>query len=258
MKSTTRVSQGSGFGGLAAPPMGAPKADVAGYWANTGPAAIDRHDRHPAPGSLTGSSIAQWVVDAWHIPIMALSHEGHLLWANQAGHAELIQARRVCRVGDQVVPSAPLLHEHWRQSLGRARRVATLLLKADLQVRLLPMWDEARASQTAAPIVLAMLSPARQTDDALLMSMAEHLHLTQAERAVLRALIAGRSPAAIASERRVALCTVRSQIRGLLAKSGLGTIRDLLLFAARLPALAGPHGTASKRTTIPCGRSRRR
>jgi DNA-binding CsgD family transcriptional regulator len=70
--------------------------------------------------------------------------------------------------------------------------------------------------------------------------------LTSAETAVLQALCAGLDPMEIARHNGVAVCTVRSQIGSVRAKTGAASIRELLCRIAALPPmrLARSAGTA--------------
>jgi DNA-binding CsgD family transcriptional regulator len=61
--------------------------------------------------------------------------------------------------------------------------------------------------------------------------------VTSAESAVLAALCNGASPRQIASERGIALSTVRTQIQNIRQKTGARNISDLLRVASRLPPL---------------------
>jgi DNA-binding CsgD family transcriptional regulator len=61
--------------------------------------------------------------------------------------------------------------------------------------------------------------------------------LTSAETAVLQALCDGLDPMEIARHNGVAVCTVRSQIGSVRAKTGAGSIRELLSRIAALPPL---------------------
>lgn len=56
--------------------------------------------------------------------------------------------------------------------------------------------------------------------------------LTPAEEALVRALMAGTSPAEHAERRGVKISTVRSQVRAVLDKAGAASLRDLVLYAA--------------------------
>lgn len=59
--------------------------------------------------------------------------------------------------------------------------------------------------------------------------LARRWELTPAEEALLRALVAGVSPAEHAARRGVKLSTVRTQVRALLEKSGHSSVRSVLL-----------------------------
>ncbi|MFC8192502.1 LuxR C-terminal-related transcriptional regulator [Cellulomonas sp. NPDC057328] len=66
--------------------------------------------------------------------------------------------------------------------------------------------------------------------------------LTAAERATLRALVAGTSAATIATETRHSLHTVRSHIRSILAKLGVGTQLAAVALAHRAGLALHEHG----------------
>lgn len=59
-------------------------------------------------------------------------------------------------------------------------------------------------------------------------------NLTPAEAALAKALLAGKSVADHAAEKKVKVSTVRTHVRALLEKSGCRSIREWLLMAQRL------------------------
>lgn len=70
-------------------------------------------------------------------------------------------------------------------------------------------------------------------------SFAASFGFTGAEERVVLALCTGLSPKAIALRDGISEATVRSHIKGVLEKSGVGGIRQLLMRLARLPSLDG-------------------
>jgi DNA-binding NarL/FixJ family response regulator len=58
--------------------------------------------------------------------------------------------------------------------------------------------------------------------------------LSAQETRVLEALVEGEDPATIAGRHQVAMATVRSQIRGVLAKAGVNGMRELLAQVMRV------------------------
>jgi FixJ family two-component response regulator len=92
---------------------------------------------------------------------------------------------------------------------------------------------------TTGGAVLLSLPLARRTQDLALQSYARLCDLTQAETAVLEALVAGDRPTDIAKDKGVAMSTVRTQICQLRLKTGSHSIREIVQRVVGLPPMLG-------------------
>jgi DNA-binding NarL/FixJ family response regulator len=90
---------------------------------------------------------------------------------------------------------------------------------------------------SGGPAVLVSLAQPRRGQDMAVQWYARQHSLTSAETAVLEALLDGLSPVDIASAKRVALSTVRTQIGQLRLKTGARSIRQLLDRVGGLPPM---------------------
>jgi DNA-binding CsgD family transcriptional regulator len=125
-------------------------------------------------------------------------------------------------------------------TLGRGADDAAALLT----VAVLPIMDSSRAERGGAPAglgtgnaVLISLPQSSRTKDLAVQIWARQHGLTDAETAVLEALLQGMAPPAIARAKGVALCTVRTHIGKLRAKTNSHTIRELLDRVSALPPM---------------------
>lgn len=119
---------------------------------------------------------------------------------------------------------------------------------ASITVAVLPIEDPTAAQPGAAfqlghasgrqgHAVLISLPQISRSKDLAVQIFAREQGCTGAETAVLEALLAGQTPEAIAQAKKVALCTVRTQIGQLRLKTGSHTIRGLLDRVAGLPPM---------------------
>ena len=89
----------------------------------------------------------------------------------------------------------------------------------------------------AGNVVLISLPQTSRSKDLAVQNFAREHGCTSAETVVLEALLAGQTPEAIAQNKQVQLCTVRTQIGQLRLKTGSHTIRELLDRVAALPPM---------------------
>jgi DNA-binding CsgD family transcriptional regulator len=94
-------------------------------------------------------------------------------------------------------------------------------------------------------LTLLVLGKRQVCEHLSVQAYARSRQLTPAETRVLEGLCGGRRPADIAAEAGVAVSTVRTQIGSIRAKTGTGSIRELVRQVAVLPPLVGAlRGTA--------------
>jgi DNA-binding NarL/FixJ family response regulator len=180
----------------------------------------------PADAAVAGQDLADLIDDPW----FALSADGALLGANRA-------ARRMLQAGDtlvlergRVVPADLRLRVTWHTALDEARAGRRRLLwSREADARSLSL----QPGGVNAPVLL------RVGDDATgrlrrLWAYAQANALSAQETRVLEALADGESPAGVARRHQVGVCTVRTQIRGIVTKTRVRGMRELLAHMARV------------------------
>lgn len=171
-------------------------------------------------------SMAELVDEPW----LGLDGDGGLVVANRAGRrlletADLLRAER-----GRVVPVDPIVAGGWRDALAEVRAGRRRLLwSGDTEARSIAM-------QPGGEAVAVIL---RVGDDAIgrlrrLWAFAHAIGLSAQETRVLEGLVEGLGPAEVADRHEVAIATVRTQVRGVLAKARVGGMRELLALVARV------------------------
>lgn len=191
------------------------------------------------------------VLDEIDYGMLLVNAGGALLHANHLGRDELARSRFL-RVQDGRLAgaSAGQTEEIMRgvQSAARGRRQMLTLRHGDdtLPVASVPMVHPSEGDSASALLILG-----RQTGTSnLAVNFYSRIHgLTPAEESVLKALCDGMDVHEIATAKRVSECTVRTQLRSLRDKTGVGSMRLLVQRVAALPplvplALAGGHADA--------------
>ena len=218
------------------------------------------------------AALSHWLMQSLdHVGrgMLLVSQGGQLLHANRlaqsalagGGHALHTQQGRLCARGardDQLLADAidAALTKGLRRMLTLGRGSAsvqpahaapgasgvgsTANRGQAITVAVLPIEDPTVLGATGrAPgkaVLISLAQSSRSKDLAVQIFAREH-GCTGAETAVLEALLAGQTPEAIAQAKRVALCTVRTQIGQLRLKTGSHTIRELLDRVAGLPPM---------------------
>jgi DNA-binding CsgD family transcriptional regulator len=91
----------------------------------------------------------------------------------------------------------------------------------------------------AGPLTLLVLGKRQMCEQLSVQGFARSVNLTPAETRVLEHLCGGVRPTEIAQRQGVAVSTVRTQIGSIRAKTGAGSIRELVRQVAVLPPLVG-------------------
>jgi DNA-binding CsgD family transcriptional regulator len=187
--------------------------------------------------------IGKWLaasLDEIDYGVVLLRDASTVAHANHAARAELAGDHPLQLAGDSLRVrngrDATALREAISAATGRGIRcMLTLgLAPRQLTVSVVPVTTHGPDAQAAALLVLEKRQVCEQLS---VLGFARCHGLTSAETAVLQALCDGLDPMEIARNNGVAVCTVRSQIGSVRAKTGAGSIRELLSRIAALPPL---------------------
>lgn len=188
----------------------------------------------PSRGAPT-PAVFDAVFDEIDIGLLVCEDDGTVVMLNWAARLELA-AGQVLRLDAHGLRSVAEGRELSNALLcaGRQGRRAVLELRRGsdrLFVSVSPL-----ARDGARPLALVILGR-RAPCSAHALDMLAHKHgLTTAERRVLAALLAQRTPTQIAADHDTAISTVRTQINALRAKLGANSVATLMCVLAGVPA----------------------
>ncbi len=211
---------------------------------------IQIHGGEPAwsvRDSVTGALLAA-ILDEVDYPMLLVAEGLEVLHANRTAMTELdhdhplqLVGRRL-RVQDGHDATAlqdsvdAALRRGLRRLMIVGQRVGEPAWLAVVPLQRTGPADALPSSQRAALLVLGK----RRVCQALSMQSFARSHgLTSTETAVLEALCEGTAPEEIARRHGVHLCTVRTQINAVRAKTGAASMRDLVRQVAVLPPILG-------------------
>lgn len=185
---------------------------------------------------------AEMLLDHVDCGLLACSADGRLEHANRAARLAL-RAGRLLRLHEGRLLAAEASAAGFRDALAAAaheRRSALVRLEdGELQLMMLALPGGDAASGDA---VLLMLGREALSSPLGLELLATRHGLTQAEKRVLRALLADRAVRHIASDHGVSVSTVRTQVLSIRSKIGVRSIEALMLRVAQMPPVAGLPG----------------
>ncbi len=235
---------------------------------------MNHHDlpqKEPACGPTAPPAAAQdpsdqlnaLLVDEIECGLVVCDGHGMLSFANRCARQELASGLLLRMAGGQLECTdgeSHDLHTALWQAVTKGRRQLVQLQAAGH--RLLVSVTPLQAPAGGPTLALLVLGRRRPCSELALEMLAKVYHLTWAERRVLSALMGEVSARDIASQHRVALSTVRSQIKSLREKMGAPNIDSLLLRAAEMPPIAsalrlvdggavGPAGAGAPRRAPP-------
>lgn len=191
------------------------------------------------PRTAGAFDVLSWVIDAVDIGLMLVTRDGRMRMANRAALRHC-GAGRPCRLVDGVVrPSESTEEAAFRRALADAALGRRSLLTLGTRQALTPVAfvPAARGREPESPDALLVFGKHEVCAPLSVHFFAREHGVTSAESAVLSALCNGASPRQIASDRGIALSTVRTQIQNIRQKTGARNIGDLLRVASRLPPL---------------------
>ncbi len=194
----------------------------------------------PPPASPAPNWFAR-MLDEIDYGMLLVAGDGTVLHANHVARAELDAEHPLQLLGAEVRVRCPQdlapLHEALRAARERGlRRLLGLGQGAQrMSVAVVPL----AAAGAEDGMTLLVFGKRRVCESLSSHWFAREHGLTPAEARVLAALCDGRTPRQIATAQGVAICTVRSQIGALRAKTGATDLRSLVRQVAVLPPLVG-------------------
>lgn len=184
-----------------------------------------------------GAGLLRLMLDEVDYGMVLLDGKVEVLHANHAARAECDAAHPLQLLGRRLQARQPehqaLLHEALADAR-RGRRALLSLGDADrsLSVAVVPVGGDGEARATL------LLMGKRQLCGQLTVDGFARCHaLTPAETRVLAGLCEGLHPREVARRHGVSLDTVRSQVSSMRAKTGAGSIRDLVRQVSVLPPM---------------------
>jgi DNA-binding CsgD family transcriptional regulator len=212
----------------------------------------DVRPQHPPPRAGHGTPPAWLAATLEHVGrgLIVVASLGRVVHANRLARQALEAAGHPLRIDEGVLHArhaddANLLRDALDAAQRRGLRRLLELSRGDAgsaaaptALAVLPLPADALGPGTGGT-ALVSLPMAPRTRDLALEAYARLCELTTAETTVLEALAAGDSPADIARDKGVALCTVRTQICQLRLKTGCHSIRQLVQRVLGLPPMVG-------------------
>jgi DNA-binding CsgD family transcriptional regulator len=172
--------------------------------------------------------------------MLLLDAAGRVQYLNHAARRELDALHPLQLAGAEIVATQPKDARALQEALGAARRGLRRLVTLGagehrVGVSVVPL-DEGGPHGDAT---LLVLGKRRTCEQLSVQGYARSVALTPAETRVLEMLCGGVPPTEIATRQGVAVCTVRTQIGSIRAKTGATSIRELVRQVAALPPLVG-------------------
>ena len=202
--------------------------------------------RVPAPERDPLSPLARCMahmLDEIDYGMLLVDADGRVLYLNHAARRELDEHHPLQLAGQQLgtaqVTDAGMLQEALAQAQRGRRQLLTLGSGEHfVGVSVVPL-DESEGVAGPWRTTLLMLGKRQVCEQLTVQGYARSVGLTPAGTRVLEMLCGGVKPTAIAEQQGVAVSTVRTQIGSIRAKTGTGSIRELVRQVAVLPPLVG-------------------
>lgn len=209
-------------------------------------------ERRGATGPL-GACLAR-MLDEIDYGMLLVTGDGQVLYLNHTASLELDSEHPLQLMGRSLRAQCPQdvapLHDALASAQRGLRRLLTLgegANRSSVSVVPLPPGQGQRLDDQA-PATLLVLGKREVCASLSVQGYARSVSLTPAETRVLERLCAGVRPNRIALEQAVAVSTIRTQIGSIRAKTGAGSIAELVRQVAVLPPVVGAlRGAGSRR-----------
>lgn len=194
-------------------------------------------------GVDAGASDARVLDEIDHGIVVVVADDARVVFLNHAARSELDAQHPLQLLGQSLGAHRPQDVSPLFDALESARRGLRRLLvlgsgKHRVGVAVVPLHGGPVARAGRAPQLALLVLGRRQPCSPLtLAAYARHVKLTPAETRVLELISRGVPAAEIARRAGVAVSTVRTQIGGIRAKTGAGSIHDVVRQLALLPPM---------------------
>jgi DNA-binding CsgD family transcriptional regulator len=228
---------------------GLPEGTVTGVGALGLPGGIHlRHYQGPerrATGRDPAACLTR-MLDEIDYGMLLVTADAQVAYLNHAARLELDGHHPLqlsgCLLGAHSPPDVAPLYEALADAQRGLRKLLTLGVGAQqVCISVVPLHDTAGAGDSLddSALTLLVLGKRQVCEQLSVQGYARSHHLTPAETRVLEGLCGGLRPTTIAALAGVAVSTVRTQIGSIRAKTGAGSIRELVRLVAVLPPLVG-------------------
>lgn len=180
-------------------------------------------------------------------PLMLTTPDGSLVWTNRQGDRTLSFGTHLTIQDKRVVPSQAGSLKRWKERMDAATNGEEALMLLDdgnlgQAISINPLSsskiENADAADPRYSLLVIILGKSRPCEPLALCRFSRSFRLTPAEQRIVAQLMAGLAPGSIAMKNAVAVTTVRTQIKSVLAKTGISSIRDLMLKLSQLPPVS--------------------
>ena len=200
---------------------------------------VDGEPRERKRGAESAAALGVEAMNALSVGVVVLDRRGSVAFANTKG-GELLDRRTIFRSVAPLSLHDADSHDMLRRALAAARaRVSGALRLRDrhanavISAVVVPLpSSSSHATETNTLLAMNELFPAGAIPNVWLSQL---FGLTPAESSVTNWLVSGRTIDEYAQDRGVSLATVRSQLKTVLAKTGMSRQVQLVAALARLP-----------------------
>jgi DNA-binding CsgD family transcriptional regulator len=203
-----------------------------------------RSDRYGAGRSDGLEAMLIGALDEIDYGMILIDAHGRVCHANHLARVELGRNEHLCMERERLVSCALEHREALSGAIGRASRGARSLVDLSqtespgksLMVAVVPIGQRTENSLTPSS-VLVITGKQQICEQISLQLFARRYALSRSEQIVLHALALGSTVQEVATERGLALSTVRSQVKDIRVKTRCKSVRELLSKVSALPPL---------------------
>jgi len=198
------------------------------------------------PSSVEIDVLAQ-LFDFVDYPMLLIKSDGSLVWSNYQGRLALDTEVCVSLADGKIAPIDSNREVRWFDRLADAASGDETLVFVDdgllgQAISISPLASSGvqigDTGRSCFGLLVVILGKSVPCEPLALRRFSSRYKLTPAEQRIVAQLLRGLAPGQIASVNQVAVTTVRTQIKSVLAKTSFGSIRDLIIKLSKLPPIS--------------------